>query len=78
MRMLTTLLTATAALRAAEAAYVPTAGYYNFAPRAAAPPEWNFANATTPDAAPDRSKGVIIEPDLVEGKPGKDGPLPKR
>jgi hypothetical protein len=36
-------------------------------------PEWNYANATTPDATPDGLTGVIFEPDLVEGQPGKDG-----
>jgi hypothetical protein len=35
--------------------------------------EWNYANQSTADATPDGLKGVIIEPDLVEGKPGKDG-----
>jgi hypothetical protein len=35
-------------------------------------PDWNYANATTPDATPDGLTGVIFEPDLVEGKPGKD------
>jgi len=36
-------------------------------------PEWNYANATTPDATSNGLTGVIFEPDLVEGKPGKDG-----
>lgn len=36
-------------------------------------PEWNYANATTPDATPDGLTGVIFEPDLVEGMPAKDG-----
>jgi hypothetical protein len=36
-------------------------------------PDWNFANETTKDATPDGLVGVIIEPDLVEGKNGKDG-----
>jgi hypothetical protein len=35
--------------------------------------DWHYANATTPDAKPDGSAGVILEPDLVPGKPGKDG-----
>jgi hypothetical protein len=40
-------------------------------------PAWNSANSTTPDATPDGKKGVIIEPDLKEGKPGKDGGIVK-
>ncbi|KAE9965029.1 hypothetical protein BLS_007910 [Venturia inaequalis] len=36
-------------------------------------PEWNYANATTPDASPDGLKGIIFEPDLIPGQPGKDG-----
>ncbi|KAE9975975.1 hypothetical protein EG328_002901 [Venturia inaequalis] len=36
-------------------------------------PLWNFANESTPDAKADGSVGVLIEPDLVEGKGGKDG-----
>jgi hypothetical protein len=41
-------------------------------------PSWNYANETTPDATPDGRVGVILEPDLVEGKPGKDGALVKK
>jgi hypothetical protein len=40
-------------------------------------PAWNFVNATTPDATPDGKVGVIIEPDLVDGKAGKDGGIVK-
>jgi hypothetical protein len=40
-------------------------------------PAWNFANATTPDATPDGKVGAIIEPDLVDGKTGKDGGVVK-
>jgi hypothetical protein len=36
-------------------------------------PSWNSANGTTPDATPDGSVGVIIEPDLVVGKPVTPG-----
>lgn len=36
-------------------------------------PDWNYANATTPDATPDGLKGIIFEPDLVPGQAGKDG-----
>jgi hypothetical protein len=36
-------------------------------------PDWHYVNATTPGAKPDGSFGVILEPDLVPGKPGKDG-----
>lgn len=36
-------------------------------------PGWNYANGTTPDATPDGLTGVIFEPDLVPGQPGKDG-----
>jgi hypothetical protein len=36
-------------------------------------PDWHYVNATTPGAKPDGSLGVILEPDLVPGKPGKDG-----
>jgi hypothetical protein len=78
MRSFAALLTATAAIHAAEAANVPNAGYLNFVSRPAAPPAWNFVNETTPDAAPDGSKGVIIEPDLVEGKAGRDGAVVKK
>jgi hypothetical protein len=35
--------------------------------------DWHYVNATTPGAKPDGSFGVILEPDLVPGKPGKDG-----
>jgi hypothetical protein len=41
-------------------------------------PSWNYANATTPDATPDGRVGVILEPDLVEGQPGKDGAIVKK
>src|ERR1700761_1369090 len=41
-------------------------------------PAWNYANATTPDATPDGKIGVIIEPDLEEGKLGKDGATVKK
>jgi hypothetical protein len=41
-------------------------------------PSWNYANQTTPDATPDGQVGVILEPDLVEGKPGKDGGIVKK
>jgi hypothetical protein len=41
-------------------------------------PAWNYANETTPDATPDGMVGVIIDPDLVEGKPGKDGGIVKK
>lgn len=47
-------------------------------PRAFPPPKWNFANATTEDAKADGSAGVIIEPDLVEGKAGRDGAIVKK
>lgn len=36
-------------------------------------PDWNYANATTPDATSDGLKGIIFEPDLIPGQPGKDG-----
>jgi hypothetical protein len=36
-------------------------------------PAWNYANETTSDATANGMVGVIIEPDLVEGKTGKDG-----
>jgi hypothetical protein len=36
-------------------------------------PAWNYANQTTADATADGKVGLILEPDLVEGKPGKDG-----
>ncbi|KAF2667299.1 hypothetical protein BT63DRAFT_414887 [Microthyrium microscopicum] len=42
------------------------------------PPKWNFANSTTEDAKADGSEGIIIEPDLIEGAPGKDGGLVKK
>jgi hypothetical protein len=38
-------------------------------------PDWHYVNATTPGAKPDGSFGVILEPDLVPGKPGKDGAI---
>jgi hypothetical protein len=41
-------------------------------------PDWNYANATTKDATADGSVGVILEDDLVEGKPGRDGATVKR
>jgi hypothetical protein len=42
------------------------------------PPKWMFANATTEDATPDGSQGIIIEPDLDPSKPGKDGAIVKK
>jgi hypothetical protein len=36
-------------------------------------PDWHYANDTTKDATENGKVGVIIEPDLVLGKPGKDG-----
>jgi hypothetical protein len=41
-------------------------------------PDWNYANATTKDATADGSVGVILEDDIVEGNPGKDGATVKR
>jgi hypothetical protein len=41
-------------------------------------PDWNYANSTTKDATPDGKVGVILEDDIVEGKPGKDGATVKR
>lgn len=41
-------------------------------------PAWNYANQTTADATADGSVGVILEPDLVPGKPGKDGATVKK
>jgi hypothetical protein len=41
-------------------------------------PDWNYANATTKDATADGSVGVILEDDIVEGKPGKDGATVKK
>jgi hypothetical protein len=41
-------------------------------------PDWNYANATTKGATPDGMVGVILEDDLVEGKPGKDGATVKK
>jgi hypothetical protein len=40
---------------------------------AASMPAWNLANASTPDATLDGSVGILLEDDLVPGKPGKDG-----
>jgi hypothetical protein len=36
-------------------------------------PDWHYANATTQDATSNGMSGVILEADLVLGKPGKDG-----
>jgi hypothetical protein len=36
-------------------------------------PAWHFVNETTPDATPDGTVGVILEPDLIVGSTGKDG-----
>jgi hypothetical protein len=41
-------------------------------------PAWNYAKATTKDATANGTVGVIIEPDLVVGKPGKDGAVVKK
>ena len=41
-------------------------------------PDWNYANQTTPDATPDGKTGVFFEPDLVDGKVGKDGGVVKK
>jgi hypothetical protein len=39
---------------------------------------WQFVKQTTPDASPNGTVGVYLEPDLVEGKPGKDGATVKK
>ena len=70
--------TAAAAFEIVNSINVPTAGYINFVKRLEQPPKWNFANATTEDAKADGSVGVILEPDLVEGKVGKDGGIVKK
>jgi hypothetical protein len=41
-------------------------------------PDWNYANSTTKDATADGKVGVILEDDIVEGKPGKDGATVKK
>ena len=41
-------------------------------------PAWHFINATTPDATPDGSEGIYLEPDLVPGTAGRDGAQVKK
>lgn len=41
-------------------------------------PDWNYANATTKGATADGKVGVILEDDIVEGKPGNDGATVKK
>jgi hypothetical protein len=76
MSFLKILLSATAVARSINAATIPPASYHDrfLEP----PPKWMYANETTSDAKPDGSEGVIIEPDLVEGKPGVDGAQVKK
>jgi hypothetical protein len=76
MAILRTLLAATAAISTISAASIPTTFHHERFVEP--PPKWNFANATTSDAKPDGSQGVIIEPDLELGKPGKDGGIVKK
>jgi hypothetical protein len=38
---------------------------------------WNYANETSPGATADGKIGVIIEPDIVVGRPGIDGGVQK-
>jgi hypothetical protein len=80
MTLLKTLLTAASAVRVATALTVPTNQWFAVAEGydRAAPPIWNFANETTPDAKADGSAGVIIEPDLASSGTGKDGATVKR
>ena len=78
MSLLKVFLIATAAFKLAVAAIIPNAGHLNRVADTWTPPMWMLVNATTPDAAPDGSKGVIIEPDLTEGQPGKDGAVVKK
>jgi hypothetical protein len=79
------LLMAAAAINAVNAASIPTvfndrstAGFLHMETKLDPPPIWNFANSTTDGARADGSVGVIIEPDLVEGAPGKDGGIVKK
>jgi hypothetical protein len=78
MSLLKVYLIAATAFRLAVAATVPNAGYLNRVADVYTPPIWMMVNSTTLDAAPDGSKGVIIEPDLIEGTPGKDGAVVKK
>jgi hypothetical protein len=78
MGLLRVLLVATGASKLAIAGIVPNAGRVNRATDSWTPPIWMLANATTHDATPNGSQGVIIEPDLVEGAPGKDGAVVKK
>lgn len=82
MYSLTALLSVATAFTAVSALHVPNAGYVNIAPRFdsvdPAVPDWNNAKETTADATANGSKGAIIEPDLVEGRIGKDGAETKK
>jgi hypothetical protein len=85
MITLKTLFAAAAAINAVTAVSIPsvfndrsTTEFLNLENKLDPPAIWNFANATTDDAKADGSVGVIIEPDLVEGEPGKDGGVVKK
>jgi hypothetical protein len=78
MRPINIILTITASLKAAEAYSAPNAGHFNRVARGVEPPKWNFAQGTTEGAKADGSEGVIIEPDLIEGRPAKDGATVKK
>jgi hypothetical protein len=80
MTLFKTLLTAAAAHQAVQAATVPFNQFFGLAEGydRNAPPSWNMANATTPDATPDGLVGVILEDDLKEGGVGKDGATIKK
>lgn len=75
MALLKSLLVGLAAVGTVSAVATPRGHLYpreiNQQPRRF--PEWNYANVTTVDATPDGKVGVMLEPDLVVGKPGKDG-----
>jgi hypothetical protein len=85
MTTLSVLFAAAAAISATTAVSIPsafnhrsTAGFLHFETKQDPPAIWNFANSTTDDAKANGSAGVIIEPDLVEGAPGKDGGVVKK
>jgi hypothetical protein len=80
-----TILLAAAAMHAVTAVSIPSVfndrsitRFLHLETKLDPPPIWNLANATTEDAKADGSIGVIIEPDLVEGEPGKDGGVVKK
>jgi hypothetical protein len=81
MRLLKFLAEAAGVIQIVDAVYIPSNippdGFRDHVTKFE-PQAWNFANSTTADAKADGSVGVIIEPDLVEGVPGKDGAIIKK